>query len=224
MSLRACVCLASAVFLGGPSTARAGLLTGYAEAGLQSEGVTFIFVAFDAPGVPGVTITRATFDFTGTTAAQVFESYGTGQTFNNGVGSFAQFRLDPFTPPIPPYDPGSSVSQVFGFTATGFDPGDSLEIGMHIEDISAPAFRDVIPSDLLGGVVTVEFSNGLTATGTLDTVSRGGIAVRADFSVSDDPSPVPEPASLALLAVGGLGLLGYTRRRGQGTANVTAAQ
>jgi hypothetical protein len=144
----------------GSSTAT---LTGFAAAGVGPGETNNLYVGFTSSNVPGVSITKITFD---TTAENVYlNPYGTGVgASNNGVGSYTLF------PAEPPIFPPETVS-VFGLNTSGFGPGASLfDANFNLQALSGSM---ALPSNLQGATVTVNFSDGLTATTTLTTTLQG---------------------------------------------------
>jgi autotransporter-associated beta strand protein len=96
-------------------------------------------------------------------------------------------------------------------------PGVALSLGGNGELILSGTGSYSGGTVVTAGQLVVMNSEAL-ADGTRLTVGAGGTAVfqlaaaAASPQVSSAASPVPEPGALVLLAVGGIGLLGFARR------------
>src|SRR5262249_43633529 len=139
--------MAAALMLVAGTTAQAGtLITGSVEVGGLGELGNFVFTQLNTAG-PGVTLTKVTLDFTGHDVIVPADDTNFVPVEQDGVASFATFR-----------DVGTAI---FGFTATGFNAGDSLMYGLNLNKPSLlPPDGTGTPlgSDYLGGTATVDFS------------------------------------------------------------------
>jgi hypothetical protein len=167
--------------------------------GRRPQGPHNLSIAFDAGSTPGVSITKVTFD-TSTLGVVVSSPSGGGGIINNGVVNPTFF--------------GALGSSTFGLTATSFPPGANYfnsELNLTLNGNIAINFQ--------GATATVEFSDGLVAKATLSGPISGSNSLgdfvewESTFSASGGHTPVPEPASLTLLGVGALSLVGYGWRR-----------
>lgn len=154
---------------------------------------------------------------------------------NNGpISGLVQARIDGLTDPafFRPFDgPGRA-----GFTIIPTAIGGSGEFETEFPIIFGQSFdyrlgllATVLP--ILGGDVTIDVSFGASALLTGIVIFDANRNSLHDFSISSgsgtrydangvhfDESPVPVPASLALLSFGMAGLLGYGLRRRKATA------
>jgi hypothetical protein len=102
-------------------------------------------------------------------------------------------------------------STLLDLAFNGFDPGETFSFDL---DVDRPNTATVYGNELIGALVSVDFSNGFTASGTLAAVAGSPLASR--FVVEQViPTPsVPEPASIVLIgAAAPFGLIAWRRRR-----------
>jgi hypothetical protein len=183
------IILGASVVLSLATPAIALTINGFGEVGSLGEAGNFIYAEFTAD--QPITLNSATYNFTGLDVLLDGDGIFLAPNINNGVASFS------FFPALPATD-----TQIFGFTATGFDSGDNLQITM---DLDKPSFGGGTPfqSDYFGGTLMVLFSDGTTIAATFDSAGRDTLAARANFSFTDGGGgQVPEPSIWLLLAAG----------------------
>ncbi len=153
---------------------------------------------------------------TSTGAATVIGSFGIG--FVGGLAFDANsntlYGSDPVgTDQLLTIDTNTGAATTVGSFGYGF-------VGGLAFDSNSNTLYGVDRSNPFGQLVTINTSTGAaTAVGGSVGVSNVfGLA----FAPDSDPSPVPEPCSLALLGIGGLTLLGFRRRRKNGLEISTA--
>lgn len=123
----------------------------------------FLFVRLDtADG--GATLVKATFDFTACGLKANLNSIGV-PTVNNGVASF-----QPFTTGNVP---------IFGFTATGFNPGDDLLV--QAPRLEKADGMPAVTGDLYSGRLTIDLSDGRQKIGRFSLPGRNSMAAIATF-------------------------------------------
>jgi PEP-CTERM motif len=197
------VCGISSVVLDLVTPTMALTINGFGEVGSLGESGNFIYAEFTAD--EPITLNSATYNFTGLDVLLDGDGIFLAPNINNGVTSFS------FFPALPAAD-----TQIFGFTATGFDSGDNLQITM---DLDKPSFGGGTPfqPDYFGGTLLVLFSNGTTLAATFDSAGRDALAAKANFSFTDEGGGqvVPEPSTWLLLAAG----LGWMAIRKKGLAS-----
>ena len=195
------VCVISSVVLGLATPTIALTINGFGEVGSLGEPGNFIYAEFTAD--EPITLNSATYNFTGLDVLLDGDGIFLAPNINNGVASFS------FFPALPAAD-----TQIFGFTATGFDSGDNLQITM---DLDKPSIGGGTPfqADYFGGTLMVLFSNGTTIAATFDSAGRNTLAARANFSFTDGGGGqvVPEPSTWLLLGSGMAGIAVFGRKR-----------
>jgi len=137
-----------------------------------------------------------------------------GVTFSDGGTLTGTFTTNDTFTALLDYDITTSVAPGIGFTYTPLTTGSS--------PTSLPAII-VVETASLDNLLQVTFAGGLTATGapiligTFDSFEQGPDARRDIVAgmATVATNNVPEPSTLALLAVGALGVLTSVRRRRQ---------
>jgi hypothetical protein len=114
-----------------------------------------------------VTLVDVRWDFTGTIVWYDPSGVSFCPTINDGVASVSVYLVPP-----------GGRTQVFGLACTGFDGGDSYQLGC---DLDRGSGGTPFTSDYYGGTVTCEFSDGTTLVGTFDTPYDEPNGARADI-------------------------------------------
>lgn len=130
-------------------------------------------------------------------------------TFDDGATATGTFKTDDALTTLLDWDITTSVGSLPGF---------------HFDTVNAPVNFSSIPNIIVledatpTHILELTFATPLTAAGALllvnspnDSFEQQGDGKRV--VVAGSVSAVPEPSSLVLAAVGGLGALGYARRR-----------
>jgi hypothetical protein len=146
----------------------------------------------------------------------------------NGATAFAPFGgSDVITGLIGPVVvPDSSTSFVLNFT--NFNAAGAFQWRIDVDPITNDPGRSVtvFGNNLIGATAFVDFSNGLTAFGTLLAVPGSPLASAFTVTSVVVTPGVPEPSTWAMMLIGFAGLAYATRRRrnaGRGGAPVLAA-
>ena len=138
-----------------------------------------------------------------------------GVTFSDGGTLTGTFTTDDTFTTLLDFDITTSPGAGLGFTYTPLTAGSP--------STSLPAIV-VLSTASLDEILQMTFDGGLTATGapikigTFDSFEQAGPDARRDIvagSAIVAPLTVPEPSTLALLAIGALGVLTSVRRRRQ---------
>jgi hypothetical protein len=172
--------------------------SGSTQAGTGELG-NFVYITFtsDTP----IQLLKATYDFTGKDVEWDGDIHLI-PTVQDGVTSFSKLPAS-FPPTV----------QIFGFTATGFDSADYLSYGMNLDKPSIGHTGTPLQGDYIGGILTVDFSGGITAVGTFvaidPSVPLSIFNARATFSIAES---VPEPLTMLLLGSGLVGIVGFGRK------------
>jgi hypothetical protein len=152
-----------------------------------------------------VELLSATFDFAGLNVQVLGVATDPGLDFNTGLTSVTRLPTTPSS---------------FGFTATGFNSGDDVQLGWSL--VRKDAYNATPPfvtpprgQDMDTGVVTLTFSNNIQIVAALAGPTAFVNNARANFSfVGQDPDPVPTPEPGTVLLLGSaLGGLAIRRRR-----------
>jgi len=173
------------IVLGLSTVSSATTITGHAtvNCGFVTSCTSFVEFTSDV----AIQLVSATFDFSG----KDLENRGRnpGDDVNAGVTSYATF------PVIPPF------TKVFGFTATGFDSGDSLDLGWSLVRPSAlPFITPPTGAGMDGGILHLVFSDSTAFDATFAGPTVFVNNVRANFTfVGPSPNAVPEPGTLFLV-------------------------
>jgi len=135
-----------------------------------------------------------------------------GVTFSDGGTLSGTFTTDDTFSTLLDYDITTSPGSGIGFHYT---PATTISTST-----SLPAII-VVETASLDNILQITFNGGLTATGaliklgTFDSFEQGPDGRRDIETGSATVATVPEPATLGLLGIGVLGLLGSLRRRRQ---------
>jgi hypothetical protein len=93
---------------------------------------------------------------------------------------------------------------------SGFDAGETFSWNIDIDTVLQPT---VYGNDLVGASAFVDFSDGERLLGTLQAVAGSPQASRFTVTGTTRVQTVPEPGTLALVAIGVVGVLRSARQR-----------
>ena len=179
-------------------------ITGTANIGMKAE-FGFIDLFFEADD-PDITLVQATYNFTNQPDVALFEGSTPSITDSNEV-------LFNFFPESELGETIGESTSVFGFTADGFLSRLLLDIG----GLQFVNLEGGLPSgeDYAGQALNIVFSNDIIILATF--VANGLYSATAEFEFSDSepPAPIPEPATILLISTGviGMGLFGKKKLR-----------
>jgi hypothetical protein len=149
-----------------PLPSIAGQSTVMSEAELGN----WIDITFSSDRVGGFQLVKATWDWTGKNVWLDRDGDSMTVPENQGVTSY-EFHFGDAPPDVD--------TQVFGFTATGFDSGDYFKFTMDLD--RGPSGGTPLSSDYSGGKLKLEFSNGMVIEDIFDAAVNEPFGAKAAF-------------------------------------------
>ncbi len=151
-------------------------VSGTLYVGAVGEAGNYIDVTFASSA--NVTLVDVNFDWTGHNVWVDQDETSLVPPENEGVTSFSFHFGDP-----PSSSPPGVNYQVFGFSATGFNPGDRLRITMDMD--TGPSGGTPLYADYAGGRATVRFSDGTTFVAVFNLTGTTAWDAQARFGIPD---------------------------------------
>jgi len=142
----------------------------------------------------------------------VFDALSVVPTQNVNVASLNGLTL-PDISFNPPHSVGTNGPELtVSFVASSFGVGDSFRFGYDVDGLLG-SNSNAEPFGIQSVLVEVKLENGSTGSDTFAVVNPAPDGLSTAEVTTGATAAVPEPSSLALLAMGAIGLIGYRQRR-----------